>query len=176
MNKSLNKILLIGLLVVALCGILLLSSCGDDNGVIIDPNATQNPDSSSLKFKSGDLEIYIYQEIAQVKATLGEPVSYYESASCGYTGMDMFYQYKGFELTVNTIDGKDVVTAIFIADDTVTIPEGLKIGDSEDKIESLLGSSYEKDGRAYNFNAGSTLLQILVKDGAVISIEYKPAN
>ena len=176
MNKSANKILLIGILIISLCSILALSSCGDDNGVIINPNATQNPNTSSLKFKSGEFEIYIYQEISRIKSAIGEAVSYYESASCGYTGMDMFYQYKGFELTVNTIDGKDVVTAIFIADDTITIPEGLRIGDSEDRIESLLGSGYEKDGRAYNFKDGSTLLQILVKDGAVISIEYKPAN
>lgn len=177
MNKiMIRKLSLIPIFICLLCSLLLFSGCDDNPGVIINPNATQNPGSSSYKFKSGTLEIYIFQEFSQVKAVLGDPVNYYESPSCGYTGMDVFYQYKGFELTVNDIEGKKLITDIYIVDDTVSIPEGLKIGDGEDKINSLLGTNYEKDGKAYNFKDGNTLLQILVEDNVVKAIEYKPAN
>ena len=80
------------------------------------------------------------------------------------------------ELTINEIDNNKVVTDIFVLDDTVSIPQGLKIGDSQDKIPQLMGDNYTKDGNAYNFVDGNTLLQIMVSDGAIKSIEYKPAN
>ena len=52
----------------------------------------------------------------------------------------------------------------------------LKIGDKEEKISQLMGENYTKDGEAYNYVDGNTLLQIIVNDGAIKSIEYKPAN
>lgn len=169
-----KKLSLVGLSLLIFCSIFLFAGC-DNGGVVVDPNASPTA-LSSYKFISGTTELFVMQEFSQVKDLLGEPVSYRESASCGYTGLDMFYQYKGFELTVNTIDGKDHIISIFIIDDTVSIPGGLKIGDTEDKIASLVGDNVEKDGNAYNFKDGNTLLQIIAKDGVVKSIEYKPAN
>lgn len=157
--------------------LLLLSSCGNDNSVVIDPNATNSANQkSSYFFKSADAEISLYMNLSEVERLLGAPTLSYENPSCGYVGMDLFYQYSGFELTINEIDGKKVVTDIFIMDDTVSTPQGLKIGDKEEKISQLMGENYTKDGEAYNYVDGNTLLQIIVNDGAIKSIEYKPAN
>ena len=173
-----TRLFMVILALLMLCTMLALTSCGDeDSGVVVDPNATSVPlQTSAYFFKSGDAKITLFMTMSDLKSALGEPNATYENPSCGYVGMDVFYQYSGFELTINEIDGTQVVTDIFIVDDTVSIPEGLKIGDSEEKISQLIGEKYTKDGSAYNFVDGNTLLQILVEDGAVKSIEYKPAN
>ncbi|MBR3838343.1 MAG: hypothetical protein IKJ75_01280 [Clostridia bacterium] len=162
---------------VILCLLLNFTACEDNSGVVIDPNATNSANQSDAYFfKAGDAEICLYMPLSEVESMLGKPSLSYENPSCGYVGMDLFYQYNGFELTINEIDNNKVVTDIFVLDDTVSIPQGLKIGDSQDKIPQLMGDNYTKDGNAYNFVDGNTLLQIMVSDGAIKSIEYKPAN
>ena len=110
-------------------------------------------------------------------SALGEPVSTFDSNSCAYQGKDKFYYYDGFEVLVNDVDGTERVTGITIADDTVSNPQGVKIGMKGDEALALMdGIEYTQSGDTYKFTVGSTLFRLQVgADGTVKAAEYSVA-
>ena len=132
-----------------------------------------------LYFEYRGVRIEPMMEAAPVLAALGEPLQAFEADSCAYIGKDLFYYYPGFELTVTEVEGVNRITAITVADDTVTLPQGLRIYDDEEKLLSILGGT-DEDG-IYSYRSGNTLLLIQVKsngdDGRrIASMEYHVAD
>ena len=124
------------------------------------------------------MEIEPWMEAAPVLLALGDPTGSFEADSCAYIGKDLFYWYPGFELTVNEVEGVDRITAVTVADDTVTIPQGLRIYDEEEKLLSLLGGTDENG--IYTYRDGNILLLIQVKaaegdERRIASMEYRVA-
>ncbi len=161
------------IIVSVLALILTLASCSSDPGSI----DTNNKDRNGFYFVAtafGNAEIGIDDDMADVLAKLGEPLKYFEAASCAFKGLDKTYTYSGFIITTRPEGDKDFVNSILLTDDSVSTPEGIYIGCSKEKaiaaypgcevIDNVI--SVEKDGTAVN---------IILKDGAVISIEYIPA-
>ena len=101
-------------------------------------------------------------EAAPVLAALGEPLQVFEADSCAYIGKDLFYAYPGVQLTVNEVEGVARITVIMVTDDTVTIPQGLRIFDEEEKLLDLLGGTDENG--VYTYRSGQTMLVVQVKD------------
>lgn len=102
----------------------------------------------------------------------GLDYKYYEAQSCAYQGLDQFYTFDSFEVLVNTIDGRNVITSISILDDMVETPEGLRIGDSYDTMVSVLGDGYTQSSDLYRYVRDGTMLTVLIKNNSVSSIEY----
>ena len=169
-----------------------LAACGnsDDGGVIVDPNAStgQSAQTSqggaeisgstsaamddSLYFEANGIKIHPYDLADDVLSALGEPSGTFESASCAYQGMDYFYYYDGFQLTVNDVEGTKRVTTITVVDDTVSIPQGVKIGSTEDEMLTLMGDEYTVSSGLYVFVEDDTTLQIQIKESKVAAILY----
>ena len=137
------------------------------------------PAVPELYFESKGVRMEPWMEAAPVLAALGDPIGSFEADSCAYIGKDLFYWYPGFELTVNEVDGQNTITAIAVVDDTVTIPQGLRIYDEEEKLLSILGEA-EENG-VYTYESGKTILLIQVKaaeDGVrrIATMEYRAAE
>ena len=180
--------LILGLLIVVCSG-----GCGSGDGdsVVVNPNATivktESPSQGTTEpsvpataqaqdegfyFESGGVKIHTYDLAQDVLTALGNPKGTFEAPSCAYQGVDKFYYYNGFQLTVNDVDNAAHVTVIMVVDDTVSIPQGVKIGSKQDEMLSLMGSDYTEASGVYQFVSGTTILQIRVKDGAVADIQY----
>ena len=115
----------------------------------------------------------------EVLLALGQPIGVFEADSCAYIGKDVFYYYPGFELTVNEVDGQNVITAIAVVDDTVVTPQGLRIYDEEEKLLSILGGT-EENG-VYTYESGKTILLIQVRAAGdevrrIATMEYRAAE
>ena len=135
------------------------------------------PAVPELYFESKGVRMEPWMEAAPVLAALGDPIGSFEADSCAYIGKDVFYYYPGFELTVNEVDGQNTITAIAVVDDTVTIPQGLRIYDDEEKLLDILGG--EEMNGLYTYQNGQTMLLIQVKEAEgsrrIASIEYRVA-
>ena len=134
---------------------------------------------AEVYFESRGIRIEPWMEAAPILDSLGEPIGSFEADSCAYIGKDMFYYYPGFELTVNEVDGVNRITAITVADDTITTPQGLRIYDEEEKLLSILGGT-EENG-IYTYQSGHTKLFIQVKEfdddiRRIGSMEYRVAE
>jgi len=125
-------------------------------------------------FLVNDFAVSIDQDMAEVLAALGEPQSYFEAASCAFEGLDKTYTYPGFQLVTRPEGDKDYVNSILLTDDSVTTPEGLYIGSSEEDITAAYGEG-EATGAAIMYTKGGVTLSFILEGGKVISIEYLPA-
>lgn len=177
----------------ALTALLLLAifllGCGEENVVYVDPNRVEEreeeaedkeeereeeAEKTELTFQSGDLILLPLMEAEDALEALGQPLGAFEADSCAYQGKDYYYYYPGFELTVNEVEGERLVTAITVVDDTVTTPQGLRIGDSEEKLNSLLKGEGTPEGY-YEFVSGFVCLQVQVNEGVITAMVYKAA-
>lgn len=166
-------------LILALLTIFALCACGGEGGSEPHKDASKDyvPDYGELYYEAGSVGFGIMDPAAEVLDRLGEPQGSFESDSCAYQGKDKFYYYDGFEVMVNDIDGVERITGITLADDTVSNPQGVKIGMDMDEalglMESLEGVSMTQNGSVYQFVSGSAMLRIKAgDDGCVAAAEY----
>lgn len=124
---------------------------------------------------ANDFEISIDQNMADVLENLGEPLKYFEAASCAFDGLDKTYTYAGFVITTRPDGEKDYVNSILLTDDSVTTPEGLYIGANTDAVTAAYGTPDQQTETLMSYVSGATALNFIIQDGAVISIEYIPA-
>lgn len=159
---------------------LTLTACGGDPATTPSSSAqptestTLSPLPTSYAFQIKDASISIDQDMTEVLDALGEANSYFEAASCAFEGLDKTYTYSGFVITTRPDGDKDYVNSILLTDDSVTTAEGIYIGSSQaDVVAAYGGASVENDVIQYTLD--NTTLNFILKDGAVISIEYIPA-
>lgn len=112
--------------------------------------------------------------MTEVLDALGEANSYFEAASCAFEGLDKTYTYSGFVITTRPDGDEDYVNSILLTDDSVTTAEGIYIGSTQTDVLAAYGqANVENDVIQYTLD--NTTLNFILKDGAVISIEYIPA-
>lgn len=119
--------------------------------------------------------VKIDADMADVLAVLGEPLKYFEAASCAFDGLDKTYTYAGYIILTRPDGKKDYVNSIQITDDSVSTPEGAYIGLPADAVKDLYGAPKSETDTLITYSEGNTVLNFVIKDAKVISIEYIPA-
>lgn len=172
--------------VLMMAGMLLVTGCGN-NEKVIDGNV-QNQGSGSAQgedkqgnagtqtkgyvFVSGGTTVQMDVDAAPIIEKLGEPVSYYEAASCAFEGLDKMYTYKGFELDTYPNGDADYVSAVIFKEDSIKTPEGVGLGDTTEKVEKAYGSGTQENGMLVYAKDGMKLC-FIIKDDEVVSVEYR---
>ncbi|MBQ4381541.1 MAG: hypothetical protein II794_02240 [Oscillospiraceae bacterium] len=157
------------LVVLVLC-LALLAACSDN---------TSGENKPAGKVTYGDGYVFTYKNVnmspdapaKEVIDAIPEKYEYFEAASCAFEGLDKTYTYPHIE--VDTYPGDvDRIVAIYLRDDLVSTPEGLKIGDSKEAMERIYGTGYTVNGIEYTYAKGSMSLRLHVEDGKVTYICY----
>lgn len=132
----------------------------------------ESAEAKGYTYIYNDVVVEIDADAALVVEQLGEPLSYFEAPSCAFEGIDKIYTYSSFEIETYPMEGKDFVSMVTFKDDSITTPEGVAIGDSVDKVKEVYGDCAEEGGMLVYEKDGMKLC-FIVKDGAVVSVEYK---
>ena len=153
-----------------------------DDGQAVDGTGTDGGETAA---DSGKGYTFVYQGVtveidadaAPILDQLGEPVSYFEAASCAFDGLDKMYTYHGFELDTYPDGDKDYVSGVILKDDSVLTAEGIGIGDTREELEQAYpgegaGAGQEENGMLVYEKDGMKLCFILQED-EIISIEYR---
>ena len=151
------------------------SAASQSDSAVSASGSSQGDGAEGFEFLSGTTAIFIDQNMADVLAALGDAQSYFEAASCAFDGLDKTYTYPGFVITTRPEETGDFVNSILLTDDSVTTPEGIYIGSTQDDVIAAYGESSGTEG-VMNYTRGNTTLNIILKDGVVASIEYIPAQ
>ncbi|MBR5338348.1 MAG: hypothetical protein IK152_10230 [Lachnospiraceae bacterium] len=158
---------------------LAFAGCGGGTKVITGSSAAAGSQGSSAAaasgeyvFKAKDVDIHINAEAKEIIDKLGKPLSTYESPSCAFGDLDVYYTYAGFE--VNTFQEKkvDYVKEVILKDDSVSTPEGLSIGDDADKVTKAYGEPTEKTDTKLEYDKEKMKLIFVLKSGQVDEIQY----
>ena len=166
-------------LVLSIITSLLLISCNKQStsNDQTTPNDNTSTAESKYSFKvesKNNFELKIDQDMSEALTALGEPLSYFEAASCAFEGLDKTYTYAGFTVMTRPDGNKDYINAIFLTDDSLTTAKGIYIGSTADEVISAYGESTKTD-TLISYTDGNTTLNFILKDSLVISIEYVPA-
>lgn len=156
------------------------ASCDTPTDTGESGNVSENSldDSSNYVFiveSANDFALSIDLDMKEVLDALGEPLSYFEAASCAFEGLDKTYTYAGFTVTTRPDGDKDYVNCVYLTDDSLTTPEGIYIGASSEEVLNRCGTPNQQTDTLISYVSGNTMLNFIIKDGAVISIEYLPA-
>ncbi len=120
-----------------------------------------------------DVTLEVDGDAAPVVEALGEPVSYFEAASCAFEGLDKIYTYNGFEIDTYPMQDKDMISSIILKDDSVMTAEGICIGDSLEKLQQAYGSGGTEEGGMLVYGKDGMKLCFILQGENIISIEYR---
>ena len=185
MKKSIGLILALGMTAAA------LTACGSKNDApkTTEPAATtaaavaetQAAAPETQAQAAADTYTFVYKgtnipmhaDAAPILSSIGDYKSYTEEDSCAFPGeKDRNYTYSSFILTTYPKDGGECVNSVSLLDDTVATTDGVCIGDSKDKVESVYGSDGFNGVNAYIMTEGNSQLTIIITDDKVSSIQY----
>lgn len=176
-------------LIIILCILIFLSGCGkasDTETEELDPNTkiaaadTKTADSITDEADNKEGFSFVYNrtvipmnvDAAPIVEALGEPVDYFEAASCAFQGLDKQYYYNGFELGTYPKGKQDFVSYVNLQDDTVTTDQGIALGSTLDELLAAHGKDFTQEGTAYIYKKGETKLTFIVEEGTVTQITY----
>lgn len=164
--KKIITLLLAALMLVSLC------ACGDDGSA--DPTTPQGPTPNEngfvLNYKGQQLRIHA--DFAPILAALGQPVTYNESSSCAFEGLDKTYYYGSIYIDTYPVGDKDYIYDFWFADDSISTAEGIYIGATKAQVENAYGAQYFNGTNAYIITKADESLTIILEDGVVTSIQY----
>lgn len=126
----------------------------------------------SYIFKTDKATISIGTEAEAVIRDLGTPEKTFEQDSCAYQGKDKVYTYDGFEVSTHMLNGKEIISSVYLINDKAETPEGIKIGSKKQDVINTYGEEYKEEFGVYRYTAGNTELAVYTTDGVVDSIEY----
>lgn len=149
---------------------------GDNNNSSNTEKEQQGADNSikadGFTFVYNGTDIIPNAKMEPIANALGEPTSYFESASCAFQGMDKVYTYGS--VVINTYPESDVdyVYTIELKDDTVQTKEGIYVGASVEDVKAKYGAPAKDTGVALVYEKGTSTLNFGYEDGVVKSIVY----
>lgn len=154
--------LITALLMLSLC----LVACGEEDKVDGDP------DSANFYVTYRGVKIQLGKDAKAATDALGEPLSFSELGDCGGLGAQVKYTYSSLAVYA-LVDKNDnaVIDAIELYDDSITTPEGVYIGMSEEDARAKLEGAAEKSG-ALTVTKGKYSLKVKLEDGKVSEINY----
>ena len=153
------------ILIFALVAIMSLS-------IFVGCDGQQMDGKPEYSFFTGETEIFPGHEAKDILESLGDPITYDESPSCAFEGLDKVYAYGGFEIQTYTEDGIDYIYTITLKNDLVETPEGIAIGAARADVIAKYGENYTSVGENIQYEAENCTLQFMFRNGMVSSIKY----
>lgn len=183
MKKIFAALAVISTLALTACG-----GSGNDEKVIEGAVANNNVQSTTEKseaseeskeaavkgyaFVYGDTAIEVDANMQPVLDAIGEPLSYFEAASCAFEGLDKIYTYAGVVINTYPQGDKDFVSSIILQDDSVSTAEGVCIGGTKQDMLNAYGDGYTEENGMLVYAKDGMKLCFIVKDDEITSIQY----
>ena len=128
----------------------------------------------NYSFKSGEVGFSVHHDADAVIEKLGDPIDLVETPSCGGGAEpDREYTYAGFKFNTVNENGTNKIVKIVIADDSVSTPEGISIGDGREAVIETYGENFtENASGTLTYTDGSVKLMFGITNGCVSAIHY----
>ena len=140
---------------------ILLSGCADKVG----------GEAAEYRFNFGGVEIAVGEDADKTVAALGEPIKRRSASSCAGVGVDEMYVYAGFRLIALRTDKGAEISTVELTSDAVATPEGVRIGESEERLIEIYGEGKDLGG-GVEYSCGNTTLRFTTLNGRITGIKY----
>ena len=153
----------------------MLASCnGAGADITLPPEETTVPpaESNVYSFIYKNTAVTPHAKMSELLNGIGDPVSYEESPSCLYQGLDKDYTYPGFKLRTYPENEVDYVLNVCFTDDSVATPEGIMLGSSRNDVINAYGTSFAEQNGNVVYVKENTELRFRFDGDSVSAIEY----
>ena len=138
-----------------------------------DVESSKEETAKGFVFVYQDVTVSIDAQAAPVVAALGEPVSYFEAASCAFEGLDKMYTYNSVEIdTYPDEKGVDRISNIILKDDMVETPEGVSLFETKADMIAAYGENYKDEHGLLVYEKEGMKLCFILDGDEIVSIEY----
>lgn len=167
--RKLKSVILLGTLAIASC--YMLCSCEEEGGYESVSSVNEESEIGFSFFYNG-YNIDIGAKWKDVQGKLGDYNSTFVAESCAYQGTDRYYYYDNFEIMTSEIDGKELVTDIFIEKENVEAVNGVCVGMGLSDVAKNMGPADKTTENGLVYYGGNVNVQINTRDDKVVSVEY----
>lgn len=125
-------------------------------------------------FRFGSTDISVGTKAVDTIAALGEAKNKTVSTGCAnFDGMtETVYYYNSFRITTHEMNGEEIITSVYLEDDTVSTPEGIFLGKSASSLEVYGEKDPSSTDNQIVFAKGDMTLTFILKEDSVNSILY----
>lgn len=162
--------------------LLSLAACGGTQtpGTTDDSGKTPGNDSASTQTEAGFAltfsDVKLVPGAAFDAKALPEADTVTQVPSCAFQGTDNAYNYGTFELTAYNEGKGEIIYSIYLLDPNTATDEGLYLGDDLARAKELYGTEFTQNGTQVTYTRGKTLLNLILQDDSIISIELRMAQ
>lgn len=82
------------------------------------------------------------------------------------------YSYDDFEIETSLENNIEKIKSLWFTSENITTNEGIKIGDTKEKMEQTYGHATTNQGNVYVYNLNGTNLSFVTENDKIINIEY----
>ena len=149
------------------------SDLQDNKNTVKEEKATINASGSFSAFKVGGRRILINKPFSAYKS-LGKEDNLFTAPSCAFQGKTNIYEYSGYTVSVVEEPKKEgLVFSVLLTDESTMTGEGIRIGDSIDKVKKTYGKPSYTTEAAYIYRNGDVELIFIYDEDGITSIEYR---
>ena len=147
---------------------------GDDTPKAKTTTAAASTATSTVKYyvNVGNVKVELGADAEAVISALGTPKATAEVGNCGGQGTLTKYTYASIEVYVLTSGSSKTIDQITLLDDTVSTPEGIKIGSAQNDVKTKCKTPTKSSDSSYTYTSGNKNLKFNFRDGAVVGIDY----
>ena len=135
-------------------------------------NFDEPDEKKDYRFMVNGAEIAVGARVDEVINKIGKYDALDTSPSCAIDGTDEIYIYKGFRIIAHKSENSHIISSIEITNDTVSTPEGIKIGEDENQVIKIYGDGFERQGERMIYEGATSRLSIGIRNNKVSSIRY----
>lgn len=129
----------------------------------------KNKETYSLLYKGK--EIKVGEEFKE--NSIEEEYEQSEVTNCAFAAADKVYTYDDLEIVVATIEEKSLIYSVYFITDEPETKEGIKLGDSLEKMLETYGKEYEQPlTNKYIYTKENVELSFIIENENITSIEY----
>ena len=148
----------------------IISTQGQNSGSGTEATDVANAASENYAFNYNGYNFIVDTAIDESK--LPEDYDVAMEASCAGVGLAQTYKTRSFDVELR-LNSEDIITRIFLRDDTVSTAEGIHIGSTMDEVRAVYGEPAIDTGLSLAYTKGSSKLQFdFDADGKVQFITY----
>lgn len=143
-----------------------------------EPAEVPNTTEATLEAAVETPLVFLYEGVELIPgqpfdpSLLPEPQSTFTVPSCALEGTDNVYSYGNLEITAFNDGTGEFIYSVYLLDDSLSTPEGVKIGHTQAQVIALYGNAFQDNGGEYLYTRGDVVLSLLFQDGTVTAIEY----
>lgn len=164
-NHLRKKVIVAAIIVITICGI------SSKIGTSLEKNISEEYAKDIYKFAYEGKEINLGEKYDS--KILTDEVKYYEVKNGDNNIINKVHTFEKFEIATYSEDGEDKIETIYILSENLETKEGVKIGDSFEKMKEKYGEDFYNNEKTYTYTKEKTSINFIIIDNSIASIEYK---